>query len=311
MTMKLHDVVELQQALVDLVPTKGIEHEIDAIVGNIDLIKGKYTEDYAYRLDQLQTSLKEIKASLHKPLALVDDIKDIVSQDLTDATAKFDAVDYQDELRYANAERIRQVRQLYVPNGADEIVTRAIDLYVDWRFPGLEIGCRDGHWTKYLVSCDPLYITDVFQEFLDSTSSNYPTEYQQRLRPYLIENQNLSMLPQNQFGFVFSWNFFNYLTLANIKHYLTQVHDLLRPGGTFMFSYNNADLAASAAYADSYFMSYAPKHLLIPICEELGYEVIGATDIEPAVSWLEIRKPGTLKMIKAHQVLGEIKYVNP
>jgi hypothetical protein len=110
---------------------------------------------------------------------------------------------------------------------------------------------------------------------------------------------------------VFSWNFFNYLTLANIESYLKQTYELLRPGGVIMFSYNNCDMPAPAAYADSYFMSYAPKSLLLPICERLGYELVSSTDLEPAVSWLELRKPGELKLIKAHQVLGEIKYVNP
>ena len=70
-------------------------------------------------------------------------------------------------------------------------------------------------------------------------------------------------------------------------------------------------MPASAAYADSYFMSYVPKSLLIPMCEQLGFEIISSTDLEPAVSWVEIRKPGELQMIKAHQVLGEIKWVNP
>lgn len=309
--MKLHDVVELQLALADLVPTAVIEQELATITENIELIKHKYGEEYAYRLAQLQLSLVAIADSLTKPLAQVADILDITYQDCNDAIEKFQHPQYQDELRYANAERIREVRKLYIPNGADNIVSQAIDLYVDWRYPGLEIGCRDGNWTKYMVGCDPLYITDVFREFLDSTSSNYPTEYQARLRPYLITDQNLSMLPSGQFGFVFSWNFFNYLTLDNINHYLTQIFELMRPGGVLMFSYNNADLAAPAAYADSYFMSYAPKTKLLPLCLAAGYEIISSTDIEPAVSWIELRKPGKLNLIKAHQVLGEIKYANP
>ena len=311
MTMKLHDVVELRQALADILPTKGIEQELDTINKNIDIVKGRYGEDYAYRLEQVQKSLDHVLAQLQGPLSLVEDIKAMSLADLTDATEKFRLPGYQAELRYASPYRIREVRQLYVPNGADEIVSGAIDLYVDWKFPGLELGCRDGYWTKYLVSCDPLYIVDEFQEFIDSTKQLFPSEYQARLRPYVIHNHDLSALPQNQFGFVFSWNYLNYVSLPNIQTYLKQVFDLLRPGGVFMFSYNNADMPAPAAYADSYYMSYAPKSQLLPMCLELGYEVVSTTDLEPAVSWVEIRKPGELKTIKAHQVLGEIKYANP
>jgi SAM-dependent methyltransferase len=311
MAMKLHDVVELQQELKELVPTQAIEAELNNIVNNISNIQGRYGEEYAYRLGLVITALNEVKASLQKPLEQVAIINDVVELDHKDATEKFSSPTYQSELHYQNPARIREVRQLYIPNGADEIVSQAIDLYVDWRYPGLEIGCRDGHWTKYMVGCDPLYVVDEFQEFLDSTKQGYPEEYQQRLRTYLTKDHNLSALPKGQFGFVFSWNYFNYLTLGNINKYLTQVFDLLRPGGTFMFSYNNADLPAPAAYADSYFMSYAPKHLLLPMCKAIGYEVVSTTDLEPAVSWVEIKRPGELKMIKAHQVLGEIKYASP
>ena len=184
-------------------------------------------------------------------------------------------------------------------------------MHVDWKYPGLEIGCRDGQWTKYLVGMDPLYIADVHKEFVDSTAAAYPPEYQARLRQQVIRNSDLSALPKNQFGFVFSWNFFNYLPMYKIQHYLQQIYTLLRPGGVVWFSYNNADMTAAAEFADSYFMSYAPKSQLLPRCTEMGFEIISSADFDPAISWLELRKPGTLKTIKAHQVLGEIKWVNP
>ena len=209
MTMKLHDVVELQQELKTLVPTQAIEKELNSIINNISNVQDRYGEEYAYRLGLVIAALNDVKKSLEAPLEQVALINDIVELDHRDATEKFSLPSYQGELHYQNPDRIREVRQLYIPNGADEIVSQAIDLYVDWRYPGLEIGCRDGHWTKYMVGCDPLYVVDVFQEFLDSTKAGYPEEYQQRLRSYLIKDHNLSALPQDQFGFVFSWNYFN------------------------------------------------------------------------------------------------------
>ena len=74
-----------------------------------------------------------------------------------------------------------------------------------------------------------------------------------------------------------------------------------------MFSYNNAEHHMNAAYVEEGFMSWMPRGLLIQLVTQLGFEIINAPDYQPAVSWLEIRKPGELKTIKAHQVLGEIK----
>ena len=309
--MKLHDIIELRESLKDAYPLDTINKELDSIIENLSNLQSKYNEDYSYRLGEVLHVIEKARASLSEPLERLTDVQEIIKKDLHDATEKFREPNYQGELFYGRPEKIREIRTLYIPNGIEDIIQNAIDLYVDWRYPGLEIGCRDGEYTKFMVSCDPLYITDVHQEFVDSTMGKHTEEYQRRLRPYVIQDMNLQMLPASQFGFIFSWNFFNYLTLDSINVYLTQCFNLLRSGGVMMFSYNNADMPASAAYADSYFMSYVPKSLLIPMCEQLGFEIISSTDLEPAVSWVEIRKPGELQMIKAHQVLGEIKWVNP
>ena len=133
--------------------------------------------------------------------------------------------------------------------------------------------------------------------------------YQGRVRKYLIDDFQIEGLPQNQFGFIFSYNFFNYLSLDSIKQYLIQAFKWLRPGGIMVFTYNNADLPIPASYADNYYMSYVPKSILIPMCESLGFEIEQTQDFDLGVSWVEIKKPGKLSTIKASQALGEIKII--
>jgi SAM-dependent methyltransferase len=161
-----------------------------------------------------------------------------------------------------------------------------------------------------LVASDPLYIADIDSEFVDNTVQKFTPEYQARLRRYLIDitNYNISNLPTGQFNFIFSFNFFNYLSLDSIKQLLKRAMIWLRPGGVILFTYNNADMSPSAGLSESYFMTYVPKSLLIPLVESLGYEVVTSRDFHPSTSWIEIKKPGTLSTVKAHQALGEIKY---
>jgi SAM-dependent methyltransferase len=149
-----------------------------------------------------------------------------------------------------------------MPGQLQQEVESRINIYTNWKYPALEIGCRDGEWTKLLVAADPLYVTDQHQDFLDTAIRDYTPEYQRRIRPYLIKDSDYGILPQHQFNFVFSWNHFNYKSLDTLKKTLKQVYNLLKPGGVFMFSYNNGDLPAAAAYAENYFMSYIPqKHV--------------------------------------------------
>lgn len=201
----------------------------------------------------------------------------------------------------------RQYNLLGLNDDVDQLVRARIGRSVSWQYPGLEIGPGDGEFTKRLVACDPLYLVDVHQEFLDSTMSQFNQAYQRRLRPYLVKETDLSVLPQNQFGFVLAWNVFNYLPLGMIEQYLINIYGVLRPGGTVMFSYNNSEkFVRSARWTETGHMSYAPRKLVVPKAEKIGYTVSGEFDFWPEVSWLELTKPGQLSTVKAHPVLGRI-----
>lgn len=237
-----------------------------------------------------------------------------INQDIQQESQKFYTDNYSLELQVeAEAvDNIRKVRVLILSDALKQDIVSRIHLHTNWRYPSLEIGCRDGEWTKYMVAADPLYITDQYKDFLDYTLDQFTPEYQKRLRNYLVRDVNFTALPQAQFAFVFCWNFLNYRSLDTIKEYLKAVRDLLRPGGVFMFSYNNGDRYDQAGYAEGHWMSYMPKSMLVPMCESIGFEILDSRDTRnegTAVSWIEVRKPGELTTVKAHQVMGEIKRI--
>ena len=78
---------------------------------------------------------------------------------------------------------------------------------------------------------------------------------------------------------------------------------------TFIFTYNNADLPAAAAYAENYFMTYVPESILVPLAESIGFETVFLYNCEPAYSIIELRKSGELRSIKVGQTAGEIKQI--
>jgi SAM-dependent methyltransferase len=199
-----------------------------------------------------------------------------------------------------------------VPVASDikKLVGARIDMHSSWQYPGLEIGPGDGEWTPMLVASDPLYVIDNHQEFLDVTANQFPDDYQRRLRKYVIDfrTNDITELPKNQIGFAFAWNVFNFFPEYELRHYLTQVFAALRPGGTLLFSYNNCDNPIQAGFAEEGWMSWMPRTLLTSVLTDLGYTDF--TFFEPAlnVSFVEVKKPGEKTTVKAHQVLGEIKF---
>lgn len=307
--MKLSELVDLRERLKQAFYLDPVYASIDNLRVNLGLVNQGAGPTYSSQLEDIIKDYRELRAAVTAPTEKVQNIIDAINQEINTKASPFFLDNYEQELVYEVPENIRRIRVMYIPDTIRTEIEARIALRTSWRYPALEIGCRDGEWTKHLVAGDPLYLTDVHQEFLDSAIKDYPAEYQRRTRPYLIKNGDYSILPQKQFGFVFSWNYFNYKTIDTIKSELKQVYNLLRPGGVFMFSYNNGDMPAGAAYAESYFMSYVPKSMLIPACQQAGFEVVVSKDFEPAVSWVELQKPGELQTSKGHQALGIIKQI--
>ena len=247
----------------------------------------------------------------NKPVAECAAYIEKINIEINEITHQLFAGNYELEDRPGSGEFIRRIRCILAPGSGDDetdIINQKIVKHTNWQYPALEIGCRDGEWTQYLVAADPLYIMDFHQEFLDSTAERFPKEYQHRLRCYKIIDHNLTILPQEQFGFMFSWGYFNYVSVDTMKQYLKQVHTLLRPGGTFIFTYNDGDTPNGAGMAENFCQTYMPRSLLVPLVDSFGFILVDESPVGGNIMWLEIKKPGELHTIKAHQVLGEIKY---
>lgn len=311
----ISELVKIREHLMSVYNTAPITKEIDLL--NVELravgtenIGGEVKNDIDELADDLITIHTKLKFNNDRYHAVINHIDRLVQAEST----KFLTENYSLELR-VEAEavgNIRKIRVLDIRPDIEELILHRIRSYTDWKYPALEIGCRDGEWTRSLISADPLYITDHYRDFLESAVKDFTPEYQIRIRPYLTKDADLSMLPQGQFGFVFCWNFLNYRSLDTVKEYLKSVKELLRPGGVFMFSYNNGDMHECAGYAEGYWMSYIPKSLLVPMCESLGFEIVYTQEARgegTAISWIELKKHGTLDTVKAHQVLGEIKRI--
>ena len=305
--MKLHELVSLRNSLQESLDILSIKNTVNENTVRLNTIANAADEYFRNKIENVASEHLQIYDYAKAELEKINSIIEELNVNIDHLTQKFFTKNYTNECFAFDIDFIRNVKKITLIEGSEKVLLSRIFLYNSWKYPALEIGCRDGGWTKHLVGFDPLYIADEFEEFINTTSSQFLPAYQARLRKYMIHEFAIKGLPTNQFGFIFSFNYFNYLGLDTIKQYLVQGMQLLRPGGTIMFTYNNADLAASAGLCDSYFMSYVPKSMLVPLAESLGYLVTKTFDFEPSTSWIELQKPGELKTVKAHQALGEIK----
>lgn len=304
--MQLCDLVFLKNALQSAINLSGVKKEIESNQSKLQSII-PHAYHYAEKLSTLSDNHGRLFDYFQSSTEELTSVLNEINLDIDRFTKKFFEDNYQTECFLRDPNVLRRDKVMALADGSEEVLLSRIHLHSTWKYPALEIGCRDGEWTKHLVTFDPLYVTDNHQEFLNNAISQFTPEYQRRVRPYKILDFKIDNLPKNQFGFIFSYNYFNYLSLDSVKQFLIQAMEWLRPGGTILFTYNNADMSGSAGLTEGYFMTYVPKSMLVPMAESLGFEVVKCFDFEPSTSWIELKKPGTLSTVKAHQALGEIK----
>ena len=185
-----------------------------------------------------------------------------------------------------------------------------IKILTDWRLPGMMLRPGLETFVEEMVPMDPLYLVDTHQELLNPSIQKFTVEYQRRLRPYVIDDRQpgeiMNKLPNNQFGFVFAFNFFNFRPLELIQRYLTELHSKLRPGGTLIMTYNNCDRSHGVGLAERNWMLYTPKRLILEHALALGYELADECDASGDVSWLELKRSGDIDSLRGGQTLAKI-----
>lgn len=308
--MILSELVRYKQALIKLKSKLSLAQPVDSKNKYMRYIEANFSNpNYDSSIRTIRSVYKEILTSNGKIALEVDSLIEKLDKDIELAASRLLFADWNiDSVNFG---------QCVSPDQIDtdilERISTRIKGYCDWHYPALQINCKFKHWTDLMVTADPLYIANNYKPYIDAIVDAYPQEYQNRLRSYICSSKEITtVLPNQQFSFILSWDTLNYTKQPDVEKLLSQVKLLLRPGGVFMFSYNNCDTSAGAHLAEINNMSYLNKTKLVHYCHLLGFELIAdeshknLDSLYQNISWLEIKLPGTLTTSKAHQVLGKI-----
>jgi len=200
---------------------------------------------------------------------------------------------------------------------SDSIYTKELKLrvmskikkYVDFQFPGCEIGPRSAYWTKELGGMDPLFLVGPDLKIIEEIiTENFNPIYQRRLRIYQIEDTDFSYLPQKAFAFVFSWYHFEFLPYDIIDKYLAGIFNMLRPGGVAFLSYANCLMEKSAEQFENSYYCYMTTELIEGLANKNGFDVMEQEDFQSRMSWVILKRPGRKENgIKVVPSMGYVK----
>ena len=73
-----------------------------------------------------------------------------------------------------------------------------------------------------------------------------------------------------------------------------------------MFSFNDCDYWKPVTLTENHFCCYVPGRLVRKHAVELGYDIVNTTHDNTGISWIELRKPGTLDSLRGGQALASI-----
>jgi len=249
-------------------------------------------------LDDFDSTLGQIKQRLTQMLHEQEPLYLAESFRLFDQEMRHDSVSY------------TLSRRLAIDTESDITLRFRLKNLTDWRWPGMIIGPGTETFIEDLVPLDPLYVVDQHQDLMAPAVQKFTVEYQRRLRQYVVNDHVpqpiLNELPNGQFGLIFAYNYFNYRPMEVIRRYLQEIAVKLRPGGTFIMTYNNCDRAHGVGLAERSWMCYTPKRLIVAAAESHGLELANGHDAPGDVSWLEFARPGELETLRGGQSLAKI-----
>ena len=216
---------------------------------------------------------------------------------------------YEQEMIDETAEYILK-RQPVITDETKAFYNSRIMRYANWKYPGMILRPGLETYINNMVACDPLYLVDEKHELLTPSMNQYNEVYQRRLRPYVINERHdgeiLTRLPNNQFGLILAYNFFNFRPLEVIRQYLTELYEKLRTGGVLVMTINDCDRDKGVMLVEQHFACYTPGNMIVDLAKSIGFEVEFIWNDNGPSTWFEFRRPGELSSLRGGQTLAKI-----
>jgi hypothetical protein len=278
-----------------------INHSVETseiqIAGTVASLASSFN-DVKLLLDQYEENLKQLRA----------DVLDLIKQQ--EATYFAMSSELYQGMQHEPPEYILKRTMNINQDSLLFLRKRLQGSHCDWRYPGMVIRPAHSPWVEDLVSLDPLYLIDTHADLIAPVSSRFTPEYQRRIRQYVINEHDDTPvfwnLPQRQFGFIYSVGYFNFRPWEILKQYMSEVFELLRDGGSFLFSFNDCDNWRSVGLVENNFCCYTPGRLIREHALSIGYEIEREHNDNASISWLSLRRPGTMTSIRGGQALAMI-----
>jgi len=308
--MKLSELVSYHELLEKLTP-ENVSESTKKILGPVLHAVKSHDLQISDKTNELESKYHAVDAAFDSYLQIVGEIKSHVNQLILDQEPSYLAESYKlyedmmdDSPDYVLARKFNTTEYI------TDFVHKRIQMYSNWKHPGMII--RPGHesWVGSMVASDPLYVVDTNYDLLNPAKQRFNDQYNQRVRWISIQESTehlmLGSIPDSQIGFCVCYNFFHFKPFEIMKKYLEEIFEKMKPGGVVAITFNDCDRSGAVINTERFFMCYTPGRMVQSLCDSVGFEIVYSQHLDAAATWLELRKPGTLTSLRGGQSLAKV-----
>lgn len=208
-------------------------------------------------------------------------------------------------------------RHIELDTAMVDYVKSRIAMHSNWQHAGVIVHPANEPYIQNMVALDPLYVCDANHDLMTASLSNFPLEYQNRVRRCVIADSaydastqsnlnQINKIPHGQIGTILIYNYFNHKPLDFILSCFYTMSMWLKPGGSVLFTFNNCDLAAAIELVEKESACYTPGRLLLSGIENINFETTHTYDLNASTTWVEAKKTGILTSQRGGQSLARI-----
>lgn len=313
--MKLSDLVQFLNYLdqYDLTETHTNSlAPIDAIASMIQ--KSDCLDQFSK--DPVMQSLDQVDTAVQNFSNTVQSLKNNIMQQINDLEKPLFAASTHQFNTATNDEGFKYIcgRKTVLVGVAQDCFEQRLKIHSSWQHPGLVF--RPIHLSAFreIVSLDPMYLVDTNEALLSLVTEELTDRYKKRIRNYVMKQHStgriLERLPNHQFGLIAAQDFLNYKPIEFINKLIGEIFYLLKPGGAFVFTYNDCDYSGAVKLAEQGFACYTPGRLIKQHAIKLGFDINYEFNAINGTGILELGKPGQKTSLRGGQTLAVIKEIN-
>ena len=163
----------------------------------------------------------------------------------------------------------------------------------------LLLGLGNGYWIDHLSAFEQIHTVDFYPHLPEELNKKYEPKFLAHIIHLMLDVKyqytNLDMVPNDEVGYVFSWDFCPYFTIPQLEKMFTQINDKLIKGGRGLIHFSNADNKSDLELIKQGYYAYNDQKTITKLifdCTNFDIEQVH-TDT-PNCSYIQFKKPGDI-----------------